>query len=157
MGTFVNVLKYAIPIYIEKDGDYYMPKTNPLPLWMQVVGYIVLAVFVVVVIRALYLHFFKTVFGKRRVVEARLVSKVSEPYREPKAYTQARGVGIHAPNGNYNMYYGDGGIAYRLYFAVGKKTVELDVTKEIFEGLKEDSVGLLDYKGDYFYDFKVQE
>lgn len=153
MRMFMNIMMYIPDIVHDKDS---LPKTAFLPPWMHVVGYIVLAVFAIVVIRALYLHFFKTVFGKRREVEARLVSKVSEPYREVKAYAQARGVGIQAPNGKHNMYYGDGGIAYRLYFDVGKKTVQLDVTKDIFDGLKEDSTGLLDYKGDYFYGFKVQ-
>lgn len=126
-----------------------------LPLWMECIGYIVLAVFVIWVLYAVYRNFFKDVFGRRKVVEARLVSKVCEPYKEVKTTVQGKGIGIKGPVDGLS--YHKDGLAYRLYFQVKDKNIELDVTKEIYDSLEEDTYGLLDYKGNYYYDFKVKK
>ena len=51
------------------------------------------------------------------------------------------------------MRYSNKGIAYRLYFTVENKMVELDVDKGTFEQLPEQADGILDYKGNMYYSF----
>lgn len=122
------------------------------PLWLQVICWIVIGVFVVFIIRGVYVNCFKSAVAKRRVVKARLISKAEEEYQET---TVIRGNTSSPAIKSPASFKNPAKTAYRLYFDVDGKTVELDVTKEIFQQLKEDTVGMLDYKGNYYYDFKV--
>jgi len=61
----------------------------------------------------------------RKIVEAKLISKVRDNYVEVKTTVQGK-----------------------------DKCIELDVPKDIYDSLEENTCGLLDYKGNYYYDFK---
>ena len=80
-----------------------------------------------------------------------LISKVKEPYRELKVYNTSMTSNRTAPG--YGSTHNDG-IAYRLYFDVSGKNIELDVDKNTWENVKEGDKGVLDYKGDEYYSFK---
>ncbi len=126
-----------------------------LPIWMECIGYIVLGCFVLWVLYALYRNFFKDVFSRRKIVEAKLISKVCDHYVEVKTTVQGKGIGIKGPTDG--MSYHKKGVAYRLYFQAKDKCIELDVPKDIYDSLEENTCGLLDYKGNYYYDFKVSK
>ncbi len=120
------------------------------PIWIQIIAFIVLAVAVIYFLVAVYRHFLKNIIGKKVKVKACLVSKVEEQYKEVKS--SMRSTGIPSPQSGF--IYGKKGTAYRLYFKTEKGDVQLDVTKEIFDRIDEGSIGILEYKGDYFYSFK---
>lgn len=122
------------------------------PVWLQAICWVVIAGFVAFIVYGVYVNYLKAAVSKRRVVKARLISKVEESYQETMVM---RGNTSSAAIKSPGAFKRPDRIAYRAYFDVDGKTVELDVTKEIFQQLKEDTVGMLDYKGNYYYDFKV--
>lgn len=127
-----------------------------LPVWVEMLCELILIVFVVMAIRAVYINLLKDIFSRRHVVKAELVSKVEEEYHE-LAYGTAssKSPGLVCP-GKENYFRPKNRTAYRLYFDAAGKKIELDVTKEIFDSLKEGDYGTLDYKGNYYNDFKVE-
>lgn len=119
-------------------------------IWTLV--YIGWAIFLIWIIRAFVKNFFMVIFTKRKTVKAVLVSKVEEEYYEVKTHARVSGAGIKRPDDG--LRYGNKGIAYRLYFNVNNKKVQLDVDKQTWERMpKEGCSGMLDYKANIFYDF----
>lgn len=125
------------------------------PIWIQVVCYIILAIAIIWMIRGVYINYLSVILEKERVVHARIVSKVEEPYREVRVTYNQPTAGIASPTSGFRT--GNSGMAYRLYFDIKGKTKELDVDKKIFDSLEEGMEGTLDYKGCMFYSFKVDK
>lgn len=121
------------------------------PIWIQIITYIFMAFFLLWIVRGVYINYLSAFLSKRKIVNARLVSKVEETYKEVKVYnSRSGGVGNSATGFRVNK----NGIAYRLYFNVNGKYIELDVDKQTFESFEEGQDGILDYKGCMFYSFK---
>lgn len=123
------------------------------PLWIRIVAYIFYAGFIIWIIRGVYRNYLSAIISKRRIVEAKLISKVEEPYSEIKVYNNKT-----AGQGN-NLYSKGGltrktGMAYRLYFNVNGKYIELDADKKTFDMYEEGQEGAFDYKGCMFYSFE---
>lgn len=132
-----------------------------LPPWLQFICCVILGGFVLFIVRGIYENYLKTIFARRKVVKARLISKVKENYKELRTAISSSSKivpssGLEFSQGQ-RMGFSKYGIAYRLYFDVSGKIIELDVTEKIFDSLEEDSIGMLDYKGNYYYDFVVEK
>ena len=111
------------------------------PLWLRIVCYIIAIIFVL---------WIQKLIANRKNENAVLISKVKEAYREVKAYNTSLGSNRPAPGYGSTS---NRGIAYRLYFDVNGKDVELDVDEKTFDNIKEGDKGVLDYKGCEFYSF----
>lgn len=122
-----------------------------LPLSVEIGTLIVFWIFLLLILRGVYKNYLVTIFTKRYKGPAHLDSKVAEEYIELKTYAGQGGRGIKSPGGG--LRYSNKGIAYRLYFTVENKMVELDVDKGTFEQLPEQADGILDYKGNMYYSF----
>ena len=115
------------------------------PLWLRIVCYIIAIIFVLWILRSVYKYIvYQKLIANRKNENAVLISKVKEAYREVKAYNTSLGSNRSTSNR---------GIAYRLYFDVNGKDVELDVDEKTFDNIKEGDKGVLDYKGCEFYSF----
>ena len=125
------------------------------PLWLSILCYIIAAIFVLWMLRAVYKYIiYQKLIAKRKSIKATLVSKVKERYRETKVYNNSMTSNRPAPGFGGTS---KRGIAYRLYFDVDGKNIELDVDKKIFESVQEGSSGILTYKGCMFYSFDANE
>lgn len=121
------------------------------PLWLIIVCYIIVIIFVLWILRSVYKYIvYQKLIAKRKNEDAVLVFKVKEAYREVKAYNTSLGSNRPAPGYGSTS---NRGIAYRLYFDVNGKDVELDVDEKTFDNIKEGDKGVLDYKGCEFYSF----
>lgn len=121
------------------------------PLWLRIVCYITAIIFVLWILRSVYKYIvYQKLIAKRKNENAVLISKVKEAYREVKAYNTSLGSNRPAPGCGSTS---NKGIAYRLYFDVNGKDVELDVDEKTFDNIKEGDKGVLDYKGCEFYSF----
>ena len=90
-------------------------------------------------------------FCKKKHVKATLTSKVKEPFREIRVYNNTS-LTANKPAPGYGGT-SKKGLAYRLYFCIDGKYKEFDVTEKIFDNLIEGSIGMLTYKGCFFYSF----
>lgn len=121
------------------------------PLWLRIVCYIIAIIFVLWILRSVYKYIvYQKLIANRKNENAVLISKVKEAYREVKAYNTS--LGSNRPALGYGST-SNRGIAYRLYFDVNGKDVELDVDEKTFDNIKEGDKGVLDYKGCEFYSF----
>ena len=84
-----------------------------------------------------------------RLEELKVVRR-KEVAQKLKAYNTSLGSNRPAPGYGSTS---NKGIAYRLYFDVNGKDVELDVDEKTFDNIKEGDKGVLDYKGCEFYSF----
>lgn len=126
-----------------------------LSLAAQIITWIIFGIFLLLILRGVYKNFFVTAFKRRYKGPAHLDSKVAEEYKELKTYAGPGGRGIASPAGG--LRYSNKGIAYRLYFTVENKTVELDVDKDTFYQLPDQADGVLDYKGNMYYSFEMDK
>lgn len=123
------------------------------PIWLQVICYIGFAIFIIWMIRGVYVNLLSVIFEPERNVKAVLISKVEEEYHEVRHTNNQPTAGIPSPTCGFRT--GNAGTAYRLYFDISGKTKELDVDKKTYDSLKEGMEGMLNYKGCMFYSFKV--
>lgn len=127
-----------------------------LPLWAVIPTVIIWGLLILWIFRGIYKNFLVTLLKRRYRGPAHLDSKVEEAYKELKTYGNDNGfASIPSPNGGFRYF--NQGIAYRLYFTIKGKCVELDVDKETFDSLPDKADGILDYKGNMFYSFEVMK
>lgn len=127
---------------------------SEFPMWVQVIDYTIFAVFIIWMIRGVWVNYLSVIFARRKVVKARLISKVEEPYKETRAYQRkSASVANHELSGAFAKR----GMAYRLYFDIDGKTKELDVDKDTYIAVEEGTEGMLDYKGSMLYSFAADK
>jgi hypothetical protein len=123
------------------------------PIWLEIICDIFWIIVIILIFRGLYKNYFINVFSRRKTVRAELISKVREEYYETKFYNSVSR-GIQSPASG--LYVGNKGIAYRLYFKIQNKVIELDVDEATFQALPETGFGLLDYKGNIYFSFNLE-
>lgn len=112
-----------------------------IPLWLQYICYVIIAIILICFAISLYKNYVVTIFSKRKQVSAILVSKVVEEKAGVTAYNRDLQKKAKAQ--------------YKLYFYIDDKYVDFEVNKDTWDLYEEDMIGILDYKGKYFYDFLV--
>lgn len=128
--------------------------SGKFPIWLEIVCSITWIIIVILIFRGLYKNYLINIFSKRKNVKAELISKVKEEYYETKVYAHSPSRAINSPASGLRP--GHSGMAYRLYFRIHNKVIELDVDKVTFQTLPETGLGILDYKGNIYYSFHLE-
>lgn len=133
-----------------------MGKGIQFPLWLHIVCEIIFALFILRGLYAIWIYaVYQHIFARKKCVEATLVSKVKERYREIKIYNNTTLTSNRPAPGFGGT--SKKGIAYRLYFNAAGKDIELDVDEKTFDSVEEGGSGILTYKGCMFYSFETNK